>query len=105
LTTQDAGAAALAVERAFVAALSQDAKPIGSRATNLEGAAFDAPNLDAMQPDELQRLASVFQQLGKYAAHKANAMRLRADGLLNFAADNENECERVYRLLPTWAQW
>lgn len=62
LTTQDAGAVALACERTFLANLA-DSSQDGSRVES-----FDAPNLDGYSADDLKRLAIVFAHFGFYAS-------------------------------------
>ena len=90
---------------------------------------IDDVNLDGMFPDDLwafwQRTNSVrpiafarqlfptspkgyvraAKDLGNYAANKATAMKLRADGNIPRALDYENICERIYSQLPEYARW
>lgn len=66
---------------------------------------FDAPNLDAMNVDDLRVAAASLQLLANYARLKATAMERRARGQVSEALAGEAQCERLYRMLPDAHRW
>ena len=89
---------------------------------------MSAPNLDAMERDELMMFwnrsdkhpvdtarglfpaqyggyVTATKDLGHYAANKAAAMLCRSTGDINSALMYEGICERIYDSLPNFAQW
>ncbi len=66
---------------------------------------MEAPNLDAMNWDELQEASNVFRLLAEYATHKARAMYLRQRGFIVGAMSHEKKCDELYGRLPTGVGW
>lgn len=89
-----------------------------------------APNIDgwSVDPDDIGKLAQVLvgksreagrimfparpagyaretKNLARYAWNKATAMRCRAGGKVNEAAQYESICDRIYARLPEFARW
>ena len=62
-------------------------------------------NLDGLAPDELLEAAEALTVLAAYAKVKAIAMQNRLTGVIPKALAQEEECERLYNTLPTWAKW
>lgn len=56
-------------------------------------------------PDRPKGYVAVVKALGHYAANKAVAMRLRAEGQVVSALQYEDICDRIYDRLPEWAKW
>ena len=66
---------------------------------------MELPNLDCMEPDDLDILAETFHLLEKYALLKRDAMLARLSGHVDTALDLERECDKVYKDLPANARW
>ena len=67
---------------------------------------FEPTNLDGfIDPVDLDALTSVYEELARYATHKAKVMRLRERGYIQAALEHESKCEDIYRVLPEWARW
>lgn len=65
-------------------------------------------NLDASWPDVLEGIAArpnCPRCYRDYIACKAPAMRARQSGDINEAIRLENNCERIYRRMPSYLQW
>lgn len=69
--------------------------------------AFETPNLDCIStdPEDLDALSRVFDQLSAYAHDKAKAMRHRVDGNIQTAIGLERHADGIYKQLPEWARW
>lgn len=66
---------------------------------------FLPPNLDALSPQELRNMCTLFTEMTDYATHKVRALEHRAAGRFELAAQEESICESIYNALPMWASW
>ena len=66
---------------------------------------FSLPNMDGMDPDDLEALVDVFTKAARYGDYKAQAMRLRAAGNICRAIIKEELCDKIYKSLPESARW
>jgi hypothetical protein len=71
------------------------------------GIKFTVPNLD--DPDwmssELETFAETLTQIAWYCTVRAEAMRCRMGSYPSEALARDDECDKTYKALPTWAQW
>jgi hypothetical protein len=56
-------------------------------------------------PDRPEGYLRAARTLKHYAANKATAMKLRAEGKISTALTYESICERLYDGLPDFARW
>jgi len=63
------------------------------------------PNLDAMDPADLQEAADMFEKLRDFALAKFSAMTHRAAGHVGVALEDEARCDRIYKGLPEAWRW
>ncbi len=62
-------------------------------------------NYRELFPDGGEGTKNATQDLANYAANKATAMGLRAEGEIEKAVAYEDIADRIYDDLPEWAQW
>jgi hypothetical protein len=66
---------------------------------------FDAPNLDALDVDELYAIATVFRKYADYCRFIASAKTWRLRGAIQNANLLEAVAQDYYDQLPDWAKW
>lgn len=66
---------------------------------------FDVPNLDTEDAGDLAQFAATLDLLTRYVRLKATAQTFRARGEITTALKFEQQCDGVYKSLPTWAKW
>lgn len=73
---------------------------------------FEVPNLDSIDPNDLNALRAEYVELSDvaailaiYCACKEHAMRYRLKGDIATATIAESACEKTYNRLPQWAKW
>jgi len=78
----------------------------------LDHLAASLPNLDDLDPSELdeaemelQQVVSGLLDLVAYAQKKSDAMRWRKEGSIALAMRAEALLDSKYKQLPDWAQW
>jgi hypothetical protein len=66
---------------------------------------FEAPNLDAMSVEELNKFSGYASTLCQYASLKATAMLWREQGRVEDAMRTEKHLEKLYQMLPVEWRW
>jgi len=62
-------------------------------------------NMDSMTVEELNTYKELLQLAIKYARWKSCAIIYRKQGIIGFAQDCENCCEKIYNQIPPESRW